>query len=155
MLQGEAKTAHMREYIGRKRAGLPTAKPKKPWEPPWWMTYNVKIWAKRRAGREPWRVGRFGRKVIEGLKLDTDESVMQACRRYKAILDEQRAERKTRKKAAAEPPPPPVRRCAFCYKPKTVRRILVGDGITFICQQCAANAAHKAKQAKQRARART
>jgi len=28
MLQGEAKTAYMREYMRRKRAGLPTAKRK-------------------------------------------------------------------------------------------------------------------------------
>jgi hypothetical protein len=148
MLEGEAKTAYMREYMRRKRAGLPTVKPKKEWEPPWWMPHNIAVWARHRAGREPWRVGCLGHKVIDGLKLDTDESVMEACRRYKAILDEQRAARKTRKQAAAEPPPP--KRCSFCDKPASKRRILVGDRYTFICQQCATKAAHKAEQARKR-----
>jgi hypothetical protein len=34
MLKGEAKTAYMREYMRRRRAGLATAKPRKP-KPPW------------------------------------------------------------------------------------------------------------------------
>jgi hypothetical protein len=33
MLKGEAKTAYQREWMRRKRAGLPTAKPKPEWQP--------------------------------------------------------------------------------------------------------------------------
>ena len=45
MLKGEAKTAYMREYMRRRRAGLATAKPPKPkppWQPPQHMIEKIR-----------------------------------------------------------------------------------------------------------------
>jgi hypothetical protein len=143
MLQGEAKTAYMREYMRRKRAGLPTVKPKKEWEPSQRMIREIEHWAKY-----PKRTRGMGRQVINGLTLDNDTSWMEACRRYKAILDKRWAEAKERKRLASLPPPPKC--CSFCGKPQSSRRILVGDRYTFICQQCATKAVGKARQARKR-----
>ena len=140
MLEGEAKTAYMRDYMRRKRLGLPTVNPKPEWKPNQRIIDEIAYWA-----RHPLRTRGMGWRVIDGLTLDNDASWMEACRRYKAIIDERRAARKARKQ---EPPPPPVRCCMFCGKPKTARRILIGNGFTFICQQCATKAVRKAQQAK-------
>jgi hypothetical protein len=95
MLKAKAKTEYMREYMRRKRAGLPTRKEPKERRPSAGMISRIEYWARLRQSR-PWRLYGTGRKVIDGLALDTDDSWMEACRRYKAILDE----RRERKKAA-------------------------------------------------------
>jgi hypothetical protein len=146
VLKGEAKTAYMREYMRRKRAGLPTTKPKLPrpkaeWKPSQRIIDQIDHWRHLRAHR-PWRLRRFGERVIDGLTLDTDESWMEACRRYEAYSDERRANREKEKQEAAEAAAKPnVRYCLFCNEPESTKRIFVGDGFWIICENCIAEAA--------------
>ena len=151
MLKGEAKTAYMREYMRRKRAGQPTTttppkpKPKAEWEPSQCIINEIDHWRRMRAHRLTSLRG-LGARVIEGLTLDSDESWMEACRRYKAFTDERRANRGKEKQAAAEAAAeaaakPKVRHCWFCREPTSTKRIFVGDGALVICEICIAEAA--------------
>jgi len=74
MLKGEAKTAYMREYMRRRRAGLATAKlpkPKPPWQPPQHMIEKFRHWQRVARSSQP-RLRQPGHVIIDGLDLDTD-----------------------------------------------------------------------------------
>ena len=104
MLKGEAKTAYMREYMRRRRAGLATAKPKPPWRPPQRMIAQIRHW-----GAIPsWRMRQPAHVIIDGLRLDTDDGVLEACRRYKRYLDDRREtkRREAEEREAAKRAPP-------------------------------------------------
>ena len=69
---------------------------------------------------------------------------------YEFAMD--RPKPKAQKAAAAIPP---VSTCRFCYKPASARRVLVGDGVAFICGRCVSKfakmlARHKRKSRKRR-----
>jgi hypothetical protein len=62
---------------------------------------------------------------------------MEACCRYKALADERRANREMRKQEAAEQAAKfKIKHCSFCSKSASAKRILVGDGVSFICERC-------------------
>ena len=157
MLKGKAKTDYMRDYMRRKRAGLPTAKStadkpaggEREWKPTKRVINQIAYWARVRASAAPWRLRAIGDRVIDGLTLDTDESWMEACRRYKALKDERRAEREKEKEQAAKPKP---RYCLFCREPESTERIFVGHGVFLICEKCIAEAAAVVASAKRKAR---
>jgi hypothetical protein len=144
VLTGEAKTAYMREYMRRKRAGLPTRKPKPPkpkpeWKPRQRVIDQINGWQHLRARG---LLSGLGSRVIDGLTLDTDESWMEACRRYEAYSDERRANReKEKQEAAGAAAKPKVRYCLFCNEPESTKRIFVGDGFWIICENCISEAA--------------
>lgn len=150
MLTGEAKTAYQREYMRRKRAGLPTAKPKPEWQPSQRMIDQIAFWY-RRQHNKPWQLRGPWHKVIDGLKLENGDEAqwMEACRRLKAYQDDLRAEAKARKEEASKPK---VHHCSFCRKPASPRRALFGDRWAFICQPCATKAAKRLANVRQRAR---
>ena len=139
MLKGEAKTAYMREYMRRRRAGLATAKPKPPWRPPQRMIAQIRHWGAILS----WRMRQPAHVIIDGLRLDTDDGVLEACRRYKRYLDD-RGETKRREaeeREAAKRAPP---ECSFCFKPASRKRIVLAIGGTDyprICGTCVAKAA--------------
>ena len=91
MLKGEAKTAYMREYMRRRRAGLATAKPPKPkppWQPPQHMIEKIRYRQRVARSSQP-RLRQPGHVIIDGLDLDTDEGMAEACRRYQSHHDAQ------------------------------------------------------------------
>jgi hypothetical protein len=72
-----------------------------------------------------------------------------ACRRYKAHIDQQRAQREQEKAEAAKPQP---RRCWSCHQPETVKRIVVSfGGAMLICDRCVGKAARLIGRQKQKA----
>lgn len=122
MLRGEAK----RDYMRRKRAGEPIAKPKPEWQPTQSMIDEVHYWFSVKLGRRPWELRGIGRQVVDDLMPNNDDgtpneaSWEEAMRRYKALRDQQRANRK-RAKAERDAPPPPEC-CSFCGEPKSANR---------------------------------
>ena len=151
MLKGQAKIDYQREYMRRKRAGLPTAKPKPEWQPTERMIDEIKWWA-----QHPWKAGATGRQVIAGLILDNDESWMEACQRYKAITDERRAKRKADKEREKKlDEERKILRCSFCDKPMTETGKIQWFGMGYerrdgtkvydaiICEPCVTEAAEK------------
>ena len=93
----------------------------------------------------------MGSQVIAELTLNDDESWMEACRHYKACIDEERANAKPRKKV---PSAPAVHRCRFCDKPASLRPVMVSH---FICEGCTTKFAkmitrHKASHKRKRKR---
>src|SRR5262245_59219939 len=137
MLKGEAKTAYMREYMRRRRAGLATAKPKPPWRPSPRRIHTVRRW-QRLARNGSSYLPHHASKIIDGLDLDTDEGMAEACRRYQAHLDAQREEKEREKEREATAKKP---KCWFCSEPASSHRILIGDGFLCICEMCVAEAA--------------
>jgi hypothetical protein len=129
MLKGAAKTAYMREYMRRRRAGEPQPKkPRKPWQPSQRLIDEIS-----RAVRHPQRVrGRLA-DAIEGLRFDTDEEWVEACYRWKAWTSPPKIEK-------------PVR-CIFCGKPEREVGPLVGDGHAQICGRCIEEAAEVLRNA--------
>jgi hypothetical protein len=133
MLKGQAKTDYQREYMRRRRAGLPTATPKPPkeWKPTQRILDQIAQWISV-ADRQPWRLGELGRQVLAGLTFEPDENGKihvtddiwaELCRRYKQFADERRAECQKEKEEAAKPTP----RCrSFCRKPSSLERIMWG-----------------------------
>ncbi len=149
MLTGAAKTAYQREYMRRRRAGQPKPepkpKPKPAWQPSQLLVHQIKCWASMRAHR-PWRLGKFGAEVIDGLEFDTDEEWMEACHRHRGITEARRQEKQQQKQDAARPEPtkpPPVIRCSFCGEPTSDPRIMIRNrgGSAHICETCVADAA--------------
>jgi hypothetical protein len=165
MLTGEAKVAYQREYMRRKRAGLPTATNPKPkeWQPSERMIYEIGYWDRLRTDR-PRDLRGFGARVIAGLMFDNDESLMEACRRYKAITDERRAARKAAKEREKKfDEESKILHCSFCRKPMSEtgkpRWFATGyerrDGTkaydAIICEPCVTTFAKKfAKQKKRK-----
>jgi hypothetical protein len=118
MLKGEAKVAYQREYMRRKRAGLPTAIKPKPreWKPTQRMIDELEWWAKYPSQRR----SRIADRVLDGLILDNDESWWEACRRYKRLQDERRAERKADKEQEKKfEEERKILHCSFCREPMT------------------------------------
>ena len=123
MLQGDAKREYMRNYMRKKRAGLPTKQPAKPWQPTKRMRDQVRYWFRTGAPASH-------RQIIEKLKpKDEDEALY----RYKAHLDERKN---------TTPPPSEPLRCSFCNQPAAKGRGLVsrGGGSPLICAACAKDA---------------
>ena len=77
---------------------------------------------------------------LAGLDLTTDEGVFTACRRYQAHLAARGAARKreAEEREAAKKAPA---RCSFCREPTSSDRMMVGDGVHFICESCVTEAA--------------
>jgi len=148
MLKGDAKTAYQREYMRKKRAGLPTAtKPKAEWRPTQAMVDQIQHWRQMRVD-EPWRLRDTALRVLDGLtnKTWTEDDMMEACRRLKAHQDEREAERERREDELSKPV---VWHCLFCGEPESPERLLYGKGIS-ICEKCideaaAAMARHRKK----------
>lgn len=139
MLQGEAKRDYMRDYMRRKRAGEPTAKPKPEWQPTQRQIDEVHWWFRCKLGNR--RINGIGAEVVDGLDPNNadgtanDAAWNEAMQRYKALRDQQRADRKAKAaREAADRNAPPC--CMFCLKPKTAKRHLVGDGYRLICARC-------------------
>ena len=122
MLTGDAKRDYQRDYMRRKRAGEPTVKPPKPWQPTKRMVDQVRYWLRTGAS-----ASHVGRQIIEGLDPSNED---EALRRYKAHLDRRN-----------EPEPPAPKRCSFCDEPRSEDRPLFTDGsYEFICEACAKKA---------------
>jgi hypothetical protein len=68
MLTGQAKKHYQREYMRKKRAGEPTAKPKvaKEWQPTYSVVLDIERWVKH-----PWRQAQ--RDITKGLTLTLPE----------------------------------------------------------------------------------
>jgi len=120
----------MREYMRRRRAGLATAKPPKPkppWQPPQHMIEKI------RQLRQP------GHVIIDGLDLDTDEGMAEACRRYKSHRG---AQHEASKRAAVQREAA-KKECWFCGEPASGdRRVIAAPaGCPLICEMCVAEAA--------------
>jgi hypothetical protein len=165
MLKGEAKTEYMREYMRRKRAGLPTAtKPKpKEWEPTQRIVDEIAHWAKY-----PWRRrSAIAGRVLKDLTLDNDESWMEACRRYKTLTAERKQERQAereREKQRAEERK--ILHCSFCGETmtETGKPRWLGTGYEFsdgtkvydaiICKPCVTKFAKMLKRKKQNKRSK-
>jgi hypothetical protein len=136
MLKGKAKRDYMREWMRRKRAGLPTTTPKskpKSDRPRQRVIDQIAYWA-----RNPSRQSTLAIKVLDGLVLDNDASWLEACRRHKVLSEERRAERDRAKLKATKPRP---RECSFCGEPAAADRLLIGDRFPLICETCVAEAA--------------
>ena len=162
MLQGEAKRDYQREYMRRKRAGEPTRKPPKPWEPTQRMVDDVGHWFWLRRDR-PWLLRGIGSDVVDGLDPTNPDgtrnevSWTEALQRYRTLRAERRAKRKNAEPeppAHAEPEPPARKRCSFCRQPASDGQVLVasGDNYSLICATCTKEAAALfAKHRRQRA----
>ena len=142
MLKGEAKTAYMREYMRRRRAGLATAKPPKPkppWQPPQHMIEKIRHWQRVARSSQPRRLRQPGHVIIDGLDLDTDEGMAEACRRYKSHRD---AQHEAPKRAAVQREAA-KKACWFCGEPASGDRIVIAApaGCPLICEMCVAEAA--------------
>jgi ClpX C4-type zinc finger len=148
VLTGKLKTDYQREYMRRRRAGLPTAKPrqKAEWKPSRRTVEQVSHWV-RVAHHRPWRLRGLGAQVLAGMtfvpdqdgKIQMTDAVWaELCRRYKTLTDQRRAEREREREEAAKPRPP---RCMFCGEAKSPQRIMVGNGSRLICEQCVAESA--------------
>ena len=83
--------------------------------------------------RRPWRDNALAARVLDGLTLDNDESWMEACRRYKAHVDEQKRQRQAEREKREQPSVPC---CWFCLEPKTTERLFFGDRWRLICEVC-------------------
>jgi hypothetical protein len=141
MLKGEAKKIYQRNFMRRKRAGLPPveSKPKPEWRPSQRIIDEIQHWRWLRE-HQSWRLGARGEKIIDGLALDTDESWNEACRRYKADRDAARARSKAMRTQTAAAPVKREVRCTFCNEMRSPERRMVTDGFSAICEQCARNA---------------
>jgi hypothetical protein len=151
MLEGDAKRDYTRRKMRRKRAGEPTVKPKpekpeklaKPRKPTRRMVHQVRYWFKLQLSR-PHDLRGIGSEVVAGLAPNNDDgttkeaSWTEALRRYKAHLDQQRADRE---RAKAERHKHMAECCSFCCKPQSAERIFLGPGTTRICEACTARAA--------------
>jgi hypothetical protein len=158
MLKGEAKTAYMRDYMRRKRAGLATRTKPKPdkaaWQPSQTMVDQIQYWRRVQAS-EPWRLRQTGRQVLDVLadkKTWTEDDMMEACRRLKAHQDDLKAEREQRK---AEAEKPRVLHCVFCHEPQTSKRIFIGSNVRVICERCIDKVTKLVAKARRRARRQT
>ena len=141
MLKREAKTAYMREYMRRRRAGLATAKspkPKPPWQPSQHMIEKIRYWQRVARSSRP-RLRQPGHVIIDGLDLDTDEGMAEACRRYKSHRD---AQHEAPKRAAVQREAA-KKACWFCGEPASGDRIVIAApaGLPLICEMCVAEAA--------------
>jgi hypothetical protein len=83
MLTGAAKTAYQREWMRRKRAGLPTAKPKAAAGPRQRVIDQISRWVSLRSAD---RLYGRGAAILDGLSFvnggDNTAFWQQACRRY-------------------------------------------------------------------------
>jgi hypothetical protein len=137
MLTGKAKTDYqrnyMRDWMRRKRAGLPTATKPKPQRrlDPAWLRDQIAYWVRI---RDTWKLRDTGRRVIDGLSFETEADWQEACRRYWAIRDGSLA--------PADPPKPRIKHCSFCRKSGSeVAKLIEGRGGVTICDRCIAQAA--------------
>jgi hypothetical protein len=62
------------------------------------MIQQIKRWRWLRAYQTS-SLRSVGRRILDGLQLDTDAGLMEACRRYNAHLDDLKARRKQRRSA--------------------------------------------------------
>jgi ClpX C4-type zinc finger len=131
---GDAKKAYQREYMRRRRAGEPTRREPRPWEPPGGLKARIAHWARQRYRL---REGSIGLEVVGGLEFDTHEEWMEACYRFKGITE---ARRQERTEAVPEPKPRP-KECSFCGYVQDGERVLIGDDWHYICEVCVAAAA--------------
>ena len=67
----------------------------------------------------------------------TKDNMIEACRRYQAMIDERHAEQEREKEEAAKPK---VEHCIFCNETASPERILVGNDTRYICEVCVVNA---------------
>ena len=135
---------YYKNYMHRRRAGLAKAKPKPkaklPRRPSRRLVETVRHWQYLGQHR-PLHLRQPARAMIDGLDLTTDEGVFAACRRYQAHLAAPCAARKREEQEREAAKKAPAR-CSFCRERASPDRILVGEGIYFICESCVAEFAN-------------